>query len=149
VSEPQTFRAVVEYEKEYADTMAEILHRSIRASLHSITSPYWDAVSYALTHYDPSYPRYDKKSVITDAISLARSKLRGETRYELIDRLSKALEGLLEFLLDYSEHYPSQKVWEVARAIRRSLAELYYESVWQYIQERQRKKQQNGATRQE
>ena len=139
MSEPP--KPVAEYEKEYAEAMAEILRYNIRASTHAITSPFWDAATYALIHYDPKYERYDKGSVILNAVNLARNKLRNRARFELIERVAENIRELVGFLLDHADHYPRQKTWEVARAIRRSLAEFYYETVWRHIQEKKKEKE--------
>jgi len=133
MSEP--VKSVSEYEREYGRAMAEALKYNPRASTHAITSPYWDAVEYALTNYEPRYGRYDKGSIITDAVNLARNKLRGEVRHEVIERVAESIRGLLEFLLDHASHFPRQRTWEVARAIRRSLEEHYHEIVWRHWKE--------------
>jgi len=140
----ELIKPVVEYEREYGEAMAEALRYNPRASTHAITSPYWDAVAYALAHYDTSYKRYDKESVMANAVNLAKSKLRGKVRHEIIERLAESVRGLVEFLLDHAERYPRQKTWEVARAIRRSLAEFYYETVWKRIRERKEKREEQG-----
>jgi|GEM_PF-6400651 len=137
-------KPVIEYEREYGEAMAEALRYNPRASTHAITSPYWDAVAYALTHYDPNYPKYDKDSVLQNAVNLARNKLRGRVRHEIIERMAKSVKGLVGFLLDHADRYPRQKTWEVARAIRRSLAEFYYETVWSHIQEKMKEKAGEG-----
>ena len=140
----EVIKSVVKYEREYAGAVAEALRYNPKASTHAITSPFWDAVAYALMHYDPSYEKYDRGSVITNAVNLAKNKLRGKTKFEVIEKIAESIEGLVEFLLDHANHYPRQKTWEVARAIRRSLAEFYYDIVWKYIQEKKKEKQEEG-----
>jgi len=145
-----SLKTVVEYEREYGEAMAKALKYNPRASLHAITSPYWDAVSYALTHYEPSRKGYGKESLIVDAVNLAKSKLRSkEVRYDVLEQVAGSIRGLLEFILDYADHFPKQKVWEVARAIRRSLGEQYYDVVWKHIQERKEKKEKESSNKKE
>lgn len=144
---PESVKSVVEYEREYAEAMAKALRYNPRASTHAITSPYWDAITYALSHYDPSYKKYDERSVVMNAINQAKSKLRVRTRFEVVDQVAKSIRGLVEFLIDHASRYPKQKTWEIARAIRRSLAEHYYEVVWRYIQEKKREKVEEGEER--
>lgn len=131
---------ISEYEKTYGEVMAKILGYRSNVSLHRITSPYWDAATYVLTFYDPAYKKYDKEAVLTHAINQVMNKLRRDVGYSLREKLAESLRGILRFLLDYADRYPSSKAWAVARAIRRSLAEHYYEEVWRYWQEKQEKK---------